>query len=340
MRRNAPIAAIATLAVVLAAPARAQDDDPSFAIVPDDPAAASGVAAQAAQLVPYVERVTGMPILILERTGDDPGQFWYKAMQALCAKTGDNWCDEDVQFLTDTTNLLGWSRVLTYRPRDAAGNQGTVTKTICVILPPKPGVSAGFTGIGLAGGGVFTSEQLPSDSEAEAYLYLLHAASCGSRAGDQKRSDAFASLALTLLEGSPDFLSGRSVSPARKFSNYRSGEAIRWSVSVGERLLLDLWKGQASQALQAAGCAVNVVDSKEIDVQSTPRDAALPRYGNCAGASEWPRQGTITDGNLWLWGQAGISMPPQPYRPFASFGSIEEGVRYAWTTSGSVASQR
>jgi hypothetical protein len=307
----------------------------------------TGLAAQAVALVPMLERVTSMPMVVLERTGDDPGQFWYKAMQALCAKTGDNWCEEDLTSLTDTTNLLGWSRVMTYRPRDSKGNQGIeggITKSVCVILPPKPGVSAGFTAIGLSGGGAYLTEELPSDEEAEAFLYLTHAASCMSTGGDQaaetRRSDAFAALALTLLEGNPNFVSGRAASPGRMFSAYRSGEAVRWSVSVGERVLLDLWKRKTVALLQAGGCSATLADSTEMDTQSIPRAGSLPQDGDCRGNRNWSRQGSVSDGNLWLWGGVGIPLPPEPYTPFMSFGSVEEGVRYAWTTAGSIAKQR
>ena len=330
--RAAALALAAGLAVVGAAPpALAQQEAPA------------GVAAQAAAIIPLLERVSGKPMLLLERTGDDPGQFWYKAMQALCAKTGDNWCEEDLQVLSDTTNLLGWSRVLTYQPRDGGGRLAGGTKTICVILPPKPGISAGFTAIGLAGGGAFLTEELPSDAEAEAFLYLTHAASCagtdGTGALDTKRADAFAALALTLITGNPAFVSGRAVSPGRKFSSYRSAEPVRWAVSVGERVLFDLWKGQAQRALVAGGCSASVADSAEMDTQAIRRDAALPAGGNCVSRNGWARQGVVSDGNLWLWGGM-VGLPPAAYSPFMSFASIEEGVRYSWTTAGTIASQR
>jgi hypothetical protein len=317
------------------------------------PARAAGLVDSAIQAVSAMERATGVPIVILERTGDDPGQFWYLASQALCAKTGDNWCEEDLQVLSDTTNLLGWSRVLNYTPK--TGQQGGVTvgagaKSVCVILPPKPGVSAGFVAIGLSGGGSYSYAELPTDDEAEAYLYLIHAAGCaasgGDAAADQKRADAFASLTLTLLEGNGSFVSGAAVSPARKFATFRNQEAVRWSVSVGERTLLDLWKGQAAGILRSQyGCNANVVDSADIDTQSIQR-TSLPRGGDCTSRNGGQPQGSVEDGNLWAWtsgGAAGtpaVAMPPQAYSPFMGFPSVDDGVRYAWTTSASIAQQR
>ena len=309
-------------------------------------ARAQSLPAAAASIIPSLEKATGMPIVILERTGDDPGDFWYRAMKSLCAKTGDNWCEGDVQVLTDTTNILGWSRVLTFRPEG-----GATDKKVCVVLPPAPGVSAGYVATGLAGGGVFGWRELPTQPQAEAYLYLLHAAGCmatgSNEATELKRSDAFAALALTLLEGNQAFVNASGTTPSRTFATFRSQEAIRWSVSVGERVLLDLWKGQAAAALRSgSGCAADVVASTRIDTQSIQRAPALPAGQDCTTRSAGTASGQVSDENLWLWTSAGsfgaywptVSLPA--YSPFAGFASVDEGVAYAWTTAGSIASQR
>ncbi len=294
-------------------------------------ARASSLVDQALGALPVMESVSGMPIVVLARTGDDPGAFWLSAMQDLCSKTGDNWCEGDVQVLQDTTNLLGWARVLTYTPEGASA-----PKKVCAILPPAPGVSPGFVAQGIAGGGAFSYTELPSQEEAEAYLYLIHLAACASTgandAQEQRRSDAFAALSLTLMEGSSSFVSGREVSPARRFAGFRNAQTTGWAVSVGERILLDLWKGQAVTALQASGCAATGVASTSIDTLAIPRDRALPPGQNCAGNY---RTGTVTDGNLWLW-MGGTS---QPYAAFQTFPSAEEGIRYSWQTAASLSTQ-
>ena len=297
------------------------------------PASAQSLVTNAIGVVSALERATGMPIAILERTGDDPGAFWYSAMQTLCSKTGDNWCEGDVQVLSDTTNLLGWARVLTYTPQGSS-----TTKRVCAILPPQPGVSAGYVATGLAGGGVFSYRDLPSQEEAEAYLYLIHAAACmssGQNAGaEQQRSDAFATLTLTLMEGDQSFLSGSDVSAGRKFAAFRNAGANGWAAGVGERILIDYWKGQVADNLRnARGCNVTVVASQSIDTQSIQRDPSLSPLASCGSNST----GTVSDSNLWLWGQAG-SIPS--YGAFASFGSMDDGVKYAWGAAGSISGAR
>ena len=82
------------------------------------------------------------------------------------------------------------------------------------------------------------------------------------------------------------------------------------------------------------------IPSDQIDTQSIQRDASLPPGGDCLSTATGGRQGTVTDADLWLWGPAGVSMPPQPYSGFMSFPTTEDGVRYAWTTAGSIATQR
>lgn len=307
--------------------------------------AQSALASQAITAIESLERATQMQIVILERTGDDPGQFWYRSMQKLCQKTGENWCEQDLtQVLTDTTNPLGWARVLSYT---APSGQ----KKVCAILPPKQGISEGYVATGLSGGGIYDYRDLPTSEEAEAFLYLMHAGHClasSDGGADQKRADAFAALSLTLIEGNSVFVPGRDVTPARKFSFYRNREASRWAVSVGERVLLDLWKREAAAALQQRfSCQATVVDSTNIDTQAIQRQASLPPDADCTTRAGGAR-GNVSDENLWLWTVGGtfgggwptVGLPPQPYSPFKSFPSMDAGVAYAWETSGSIAAQR
>lgn len=329
MRRISAILAIVMASVLNMTPASAQ----------------SGLAQQAIAVIGALERTTRMQIVILERTGDDPGQFWYQAMQKLCQKTGENWCEQDLtQVLTDTTNPLGWARVLSYT---APSGQ----KKVCAILPPNQGISEGYVATGLSGGGIFDWRDLPTSEQAETFLYLMHAGHCLAESDggtDQKRADAFAALSMTLIEGNPIFVPGRDVTPARKFSFYRNRESTRWAVSVGERVLLDLWKREAASALQQRfNCQAVVVESTNIDTQAIVRQTSLPPEADCTTKAGGAR-GNVSDENLWLWtggygfgaGNPTVGLPPQPYSPFKSFPSLDAGVAYAWTTSGSIASQR
>src|SRR3546814_15439161 len=89
-----------------------------------------GVALQA---VLALEAVTGMPIAILERTGDDPKAFWARTTEILCDKTESYFCDQDVQFMTANNKPMGFARILQYD--NAEGQQSHV----CALLPPMPG---------------------------------------------------------------------------------------------------------------------------------------------------------------------------------------------------------
>lgn len=309
-------------------------------------AAANPVPA-AKQVVSALEAQTGMPIAILERTGDDPGVFWYRAMHALCAKTGDNWCEQELRFLDDTTNPLGWARVIEYR------NDKGEARKVCAMLPPRQGISPGFVATGLSGGGVYNVDQLPTSAEAEAFLWMLHAANCQNSLGDrreEKRADAFAAMSLALIQGATGFVSGVSVTPARYFSLYRNGQSTRWAVNVAERLLLDVWKAEAAGILSVGGaCDARVVGSTNLATDQISRDQTLPPGRDCVPAMGGQAAGDVSDGNLWLWmGGAGAAVfaqwptvpaPPQLYSPFKPFPSLAAGVSYVWQSSEQLAAQ-
>ncbi|AOG03365.1 hypothetical protein [Bosea sp. RAC05] len=287
--------------------------------------------------VAALEPIGQIQIVFLDRTGDDPGQFWYRAMQKLCTKTGDNWCDSDLTMLQDTTNPIGWSRVLTYK------NAQGVTKKVCVILPPTVGISAGFAASGLSSGAVYSYRELPSSSQMEAFLTLMHGANCLNTTDDTKevkRADGFAAMTLALLEGYAGFVPGQDVTPARKFSLYRNAESTRWSVNVAERIMLDQWKAEAVAILSSNGsCNATLVPSANLATDSIQRDAMLPPGEDCSQGTGGAAKGQVSDANLWLWGQR-VGMPPQAYTPFKSFRSFADGVAYAWSTAESIAGQR
>ncbi len=303
---------------------------------------AGPVATQAQYVVSQLPAITGVPIVTLTRSDNDLAGFYSGAMQSLCSATGTNWCDTDLySVLTDTTNPLGWARVLTYADANGA------TRTVCAILPPSPSVSGSYVASGLSGGSVPDWRDLPTDDEAQAWLLMEYGGICQSTAGDtteEKRADAFASLSLTLVEGSGVFVAARDVSPARKFSFYRNQSANAWAVNTGERILLELWKGEAAQSLSSGGCSATAVAATDLDTPDIKRDAQLSG-GDCTGQSP---QGTVTDANLWLWtyGASGLSaswptvnLPPVNYTPFMTFQSLSAGVTYAWTAAGSLAAQ-
>ena len=52
----------------------------------------------ALNLIASLQSIAGFPIVVLQRTGDDPALFWNAAAQSLCAATGEN-CDRLLDIL-------------------------------------------------------------------------------------------------------------------------------------------------------------------------------------------------------------------------------------------------
>ena len=279
-------------------------------------------------------QVTSRPIAILERVDNDPGEFWYKAMQALCDATGDNWCEDDVRFLSDTTNQLGWARVFTYV------NDLGQTKTACALLPPRPGITAGYAATAISGGTAYAFHEVPTDEEMEAWLWYLHIASCQNDVGsepEQKRAAVYATVMLTLAEGDAQFVGAYAESPSRLFNKMRFPTETRWGTNLGERLLLEDWKKKTAQALIAVGCTATVVESSDLNTDFITRDSSIG--SDCTDTGGGFRSGTVKDENLWLWAESGmaLSLPTAPHVPLSMFFSRTAGMQYVWRTAGELA---
>ena len=358
--RHAIAGLLVTAAFVAALPASAQTSVVTTAPGP--------LVSIAQQVYPVMEKLTGMPIAVLTRSDTDTANFYYMAMQTLCSKTGSNWCDTDLYgTLTDTTNPMGWVQVLNYI--DTNNNNASV----CVVLPPTTSLDPGYAASGLNGGGLFDWRDLTTVDEMGAWLTLLYAAQCQDKLSadptESKRDDAFASLALTLMEGDINFVAARDVTPAKKFSFYRNTTSSAWAVNVGERILLELWKSQAGQLLTPLPCSITVATSTDLNTTAIQRDLTLPPDKNCTTVgpaqttlvnnnrggtnsvqtqASQPAVGIVTDANLWLWSYPAwgmtptwptVPMPPQPYTAFETFPSLTAAVTYVWQTSISISQQ-
>jgi len=293
---------------------------------------------EAKTFVPDIVEATKRPIAVLQRVDNDPGEFWYKAMQSLCEATGDNWCEDDVRFLSDSTNQLGWARVITYI------NDLGQSKTVCALLPPRPGITAGYAATAISGGTAYPFHEVPSNQEMEAWLWYLHMGSCQNDTGsevEQKRAAVFATIMLTLAEGDPQFVGAYDVSPSRLFNKMRFPNQTRWGTNLGERLLLEQWKKDTAQALKDLGCNAVAVPSDDMNTDYIIRDATLS--SNCLDNQTGYLSGSVNDQNLWLWTQPGnsygISLPPVPHVPLSMFFSRPAGMQYIWKTAGDLAVQ-
>jgi len=297
---------------------------------------ASTLITAALKLIIGLEQVSGMPIAVLERTGDDPASFWARTAQILCDKTEENWCEEDVQFMTANTNPLGFSRVITYV------GKGGVEKKVCAILPALETVSSSFAATGISGGAVFTAEQLPESDYMQAWILLNNAARCLDQSGgaeDQQRADAFPSIGLMIMSGDTAFASPYTIGPSRYFQRYRNANVNRWATNVGERVLFDHFKTEAaSEISQISGCSGQAIGSTRMDTDRIPRDSQLQQSDYChQGQTGSPAR--VTDSNLHLW-MSYVGAPPNAYEAFEIFnGSQREAASYIWSAAGQISSQ-
>jgi len=303
-------------------------------------------------LIAGLEASTGHPIAFLDRI-EDPQRFWARTAAILCQKTGDNFCDTDMRFMTSNTELTGFSQVIEYRV-------GNAVKRVCAILPPVDWVDPTVVGEAF-GTGIPTSSQLPSSANTQAWLTLYHAAHCLDSQGndfEEKRATAFATLGLSIISGDPAFTIGTRRSPPRLLAVISGKEAAYWAAGVGERVLLNLWKQEAVDRLRHEyGCDAISVASTSIDIERIPRDAALKKGEDCS--SETPSEGgafmgvgstfasgtakgVVTDANLWIWmfGNGGLGAPPKPWQPMKIFPSPSDAARYTLDVAENLARQK
>jgi hypothetical protein len=315
----------------------------------------SALVAAAMQLVAGLEGTSGVPIAMLDRI-EEPAMFWARAAAKLCDKTGDEFCEEQVRFMTANTEPLGMSRIIVYQ--DKAGRQ----KKVCAVLPPVENPDPTMVAEAF-GGAIPQASQVPSYDETAAWLTMYHATHCLDTTGtadEEDRAAAFATLALTLLRGDPVFTPGNTRAAGRQLAVLSGKEAAYWAAGVGERSLLDVWKGEAAAVLRRTmNCEVTVTKNASIDIEGIRRDQSLREGENCeppvqrttAPTPSNPRgtvvtsgtpRGTVTDANLWIWmyGQGGVGVPPQAWTWGKLFGSAQEASAYILAASTEIARQR
>ncbi|NTF17485.1 hypothetical protein G6L37_03600 [Agrobacterium rubi] len=292
-------------------------------------AAASVTSASAGELldkaisfVGELEAATGTKIAILERM-ERTEEFWARSAAILCQKTGDNWCSNDVMFMTANTEPSGQSQILQYIPEGTS-----TTKIVCALIPPMPNIDPSF--VGEAYGTMYqTATQYPGRDEMAAWLVLYHAAHCLDTTATRKseeRAAAFATLGLGLMQGGHGFVPGLHRVAARRIAVMTQLDEAYWAAGTAERILLDHWKSQVASILRNRyGCSVTVTQSTSIDIENIRRDSALPVGMDCSAPSETSSGGArtiLTDANLWIWmyGEGGLGAPPVPYGQFAAVG--------------------
>jgi hypothetical protein len=284
-----------------------------------------------------LESVSGTPIAILDRV-DDPQEFWARTAAILCDKTGDNFCDTNVRFMTANTEPSGYSQIVEYK----VGKTGE-TKRVCALLPPTDTIDPSF--VAEAFTGAFTRENdYPSNASTAAWLYLYHAAHCldteMSKAEDN-RAIAFASLGLTILQGDPLFTSSGEKGQSRLIATMIKKNAAYWAVGTGERILFDQFKQDVATVLRKRQCNAVVQKSDEINTPKIKRDSALTPGQDCSWAAggAYRNSGSVTDSNVWIWmyGHGGLGAPPIEYKPAEMFPTMQDAAKYTWATAVSLA---
>jgi len=292
-----------------------------------------------------LEHLSGVPIAMLDRV-DDPQAFWARSAAILCQKTGDDFCDDDMRFMTSNTEPMGQSQIIEY----TVGDSGQ-PKRVCAIIPPIPNIDPSF--VADAYGQPYPSlDDVPAAQEAAAWLTLYHAAHCLDQtlaANEEDRAVALASLGLTLLEGNPMFTPGYHRSPGRMMAVMTGRADAYWAAGTGERILLDLWKDEAAERLNTQfGCYAIVEQNKSIDIENIHRATYLGPEQTCQTPVTGHNVGsqvTVSDSNLWLWmygqnGQGGgIGAPPAVYEPMKPFKSMDDGVAYVLQVSNELAAK-
>lgn len=289
----------------------------------------------ALNVVASLEALVGVPIIMIERGDDDPKAFWDRAAETICARTGFAFCEGGREQLTrymSSPSWAGFSSLLRYREPD-----GT-ERTVCLLLPPSPGLSTSHAATSLHGGGAYGYKDLPTKDALDAFLTMVWAAECANATGSpagKARSDAFAAMVIALAEGDPAFVRDPLATPARKFAFMRNRSTTEAALGLAERIMLDVWKGEAEAALRGAGCRATAVPSTAQDVPRVRREGAAPPcqspqaraayYGYSGvgdggdGAAADPGfdmvdndDVAVTDGNLHIWM---YGPPPVPYGP-------------------------
>ncbi|MDW9478826.1 hypothetical protein GOB57_08995 [Sinorhizobium meliloti] len=288
--------------------------------------------------VAALESVSGVPIATLDRV-DNTQEFWARSAAILCSKTGDNFCDDDMRFMTQNTEPSGFSQIIEYK----VGKTGE-TKRVCALLPPVDKIDPSYVGEAFTGSFVRESEY-PSETSMSAWLYLYHAAHCLDSAmndAEENRAIAFATLGLTILQGDPIFAAPGQRGQSRRIATMVKNDSAWWAAGTGERILFDQFKAETASILRKDyNCNARVVAATTIDTTRIGRDKRLDPGENCSRSVSTgiQNQGVVTDSNLWIWmyGTGGLGAPPADYRPAEMFGSMNAAATYTLTTANKLA---
>ncbi|MBY3151043.1 hypothetical protein HFO56_01255 [Rhizobium laguerreae] len=287
--------------------------------------------------VAALESISGVPIATLDRV-DNTQEFWARSAAILCAKTGDNFCEDNMRFMTQNTEPSGFSQIIEYK----VGSTGQ-TKRVCALLPPIDNIDPSYVGEAFTGSFVREAEY-PSETSMSAWLYLYHAAHCLDTAmndAEENRAVAFATLGLTILQGDPIFSTSTTTGQSRRIATMIKNNSAWWAAGTGERILFDEFKAETAAILRKSyNCNAQVVSATTIDTTRIGRDTRLQPGQDCAAAGTGVQSpGVVSDANLWIWmyGTGGLGAPPVDYTPAKMFSSMNAAAAYTLTTANKLA---
>lgn len=287
--------------------------------------------------VAALESVSGVPIATLDRV-DNTQEFWARSAAILCAKTGDNFCDDDMRFMTQNTEPSGFSQIIEYK----VGATGE-TKRVCALLPPVDNIDPSYVGEAFTGS-FAREEDYPSETSMSAWLYLYHAAHCLDSAmndREENRAIAFATLGLTILQGDPLFSAPGRSGQSRRIATMIKNNSAWWAAGTGERILFDQFKAETASILRKDyNCNAQVVAATTIDTTRIGRERRLEPARDCSQAVTGVQNpGVVSDANLWIWmyGSGGLGAPPVDYTPVKMFNSMNAAATYTLTTASKLA---
>ena len=209
---------------------------------------------------------------------------------------------------------------------------------------PSPALSPGLLATQLSGGQTFSDADLPTQVDAWIWLMLNLAAGCvvdADAAYADRRADAFATLATTLIDGDPVIAQQGGVGPGRYWEKYRFASANHWATNVGERYLLDIMKSQvASVSKTMINCTLTPIQSTRLDTDAIVRENVTPADGCTSYGGGGSDTGNVTDANLWDWMyQTPIGAPPNELPPLVGFADAGTAFTWTWNSASSLAKQ-
>ena len=326
------------------------------------------------QIIPAFTDATGVDILVIQKGEGDRYQFTQNIEKNLCNQYSNNpSCEADMRGVPYET-VSGWA----YKSFETNSSD---IGDVCLYMIPDPTSGATYFNYidnikdkySTVSKQFNTSVEYPSTENAYMYTALSTLAECARKDDESiyaqiEREMAFASLAMTLIEGDTTFIREPNANIIRRHADIINSSAAQYATNIGERILLELWKAETVKSLNRESyCGASSLNSgvlnkksKDINTVGIPRTSGW--VPTCPFDDErqsfTQRTLEVNDSNLHLFmfgasenlirqarnsddGAYGpmspvVSNPPEPYSPMKPFGSYSSAISYIWQTSSNL----